>query len=125
VVISVAAAQRPRRSLVLKKVGIVTATTAAALLAVSPLAFAGDYEGGGDDHGDHHGHHRHHDSGDDRHDRQTSTQRGLVNLQNVGVNVPIQACNNSLLSGVLGILSSGQSNRDSHDGKCDQRNGRD
>lgn len=109
----------------LKKVGIVTATTAAALLAVSPLAFAGDYEGGGDDHGDHHSHHRGHDSGDDRHDRRINAQRGLVNLQNVGVNVPVQLCNNSILSGVLGILASGQRNRDRHDGKCSLDNGRD
>jgi hypothetical protein len=110
---------------VLKKVGIVTATTAAALLAVSPLAFAGDYEGGDNDHGDHHGHHRSHDNGDDRHDRRASVQRGLVNLQNIGVSVPVQACNNSILSGVLGILSSGQRNRDSHNGKCDLDNSRD
>jgi hypothetical protein len=41
---------------VLKKAGIVVATAAAGLLAMSPLAFAGDK----DDHDGHHHHHRHH-----------------------------------------------------------------
>ena len=58
-------------------------------------------------------------------DRRINAQRGLVNLQNVGVNVPVQLCNNSILSGVLGILASGQRNRDRHDGKCSLDNGRD
>ncbi|HEY1968221.1 MAG TPA: hypothetical protein VGH89_09755, partial [Pseudonocardia sp.] len=105
----------------LNKVGIVTAATAAGLLALSPLAFAGDYDGGHDHHGGHGhhgGHHRDHDRDHDRGDRHVNVQRGLVNLGNIGVQVPIQACNNSLLSGVLGILSSGQRNRDRHDGSC-------
>lgn len=105
----------------LNKVGIVTAATAAGLLALSPLAFAGDYDGGHDHHGGHGhhgGHHRDHDRDHDRGDRHFNVQRGLVNLGNIGVQVPIQACNNSLLSGVLGILSSGQRNRDRHDGSC-------
>jgi hypothetical protein len=86
------------------KAGIVVATAAAGILAVSPLAFASE------------GHHHHHDS--DRAD----VQAGLVNLQHIGVQVPVQLCNNSILEGALGILSSGQHNSDSHDGKCKQRN---
>ena len=111
-----------------KKAGIVLAVTAAGLLVASPLAFAGDY---GDDDGGHghHGHSRDHDGdddddngGDDDGGNSVHVQKGLVNLQNVGVQAPIQACNNSLLSGTLGILSLGQSNEDSHDGKCGQSN---
>jgi hypothetical protein len=88
------------------KAGAVVATAAAALLAVSPLAFASD-----------HGHHDGHGIADSAH-----IQGGLINIQDVGVQIPIQACNNSILEGVLGILSSGQRNSDSHDGKCGQRN---
>jgi hypothetical protein len=92
------------------KAGAVVATAAAALLAVSPLAFASD----------HHGHHDGHGVADSAH-----IQGGLINIQDVGVQIPIQACNNSILEGVLGILSSGQRNSDSHDGKCGQRNSAD
>jgi len=103
---------------VLKKAGIVVATAAAGLLAVSPLAFAGDYGGGGHDHGDHHSHHHHKkvacklDNSVDN--GRTNRQRGLVNIQNTNVSVPIQACNNSVIEGVLGILAKGQHNKDSH-----------
>ncbi|HEY4005651.1 MAG TPA: hypothetical protein VGM60_10775 [Pseudonocardia sp.] len=100
----------------LKKAGIVVAATVAVLLALSPLAFAGDYEGGGDD-GGHSSHHGHHGS--------KNTQSGLVNLQNTNVSVPIQLCNNSVLEGVLGVLASGQRNSDSHGGKCSQDNSAD
>jgi len=86
---------------VLKKAGIVVAAAAAGLLAVSPLAFAdgglGILDGA-------HG------------------QVGLVNVQDSAVQVPIQACNNSVIEGVLGILSKGQENSDSHDGDCHQDN---
>jgi ABC-type Zn2+ transport system substrate-binding protein/surface adhesin len=118
---------------VLKKVAIVSATTAAALLAISPLAFAGDYDGGHDHHGGHHhgghdgdhGGHGHDHGGDwnrggDHGDR--NTQNGLVNLQNIGVQVPVQACNNDILSGVLGVLASHQRNDDRHDGSCGLNN---
>jgi len=132
---------------VFKKAAIVLAVSAAGLLAVSPLAFAGDYSGDGG-----HGHHSHkgHDGGDhdgnddDDNDgdhgdhgrghnddsdydggRSTHLQSGLVNLQDVGVQVPVQACNNSILTGVLGILSFGQHSSDSHDGKCGQSNSKD
>jgi hypothetical protein len=107
---------------VLKKAGIVLTVSAAGLLAVSPLAFAGNFSDDGD-HG-HHGHHR--DGGDDGdHDQGPDgphVQYGLVNLQNNNVQVPVQACNNSILEGTLGILALGQSNSDSHDGKCVQHN---
>jgi hypothetical protein len=105
---------------VLKKAGIVVATAAAGLLAVSPLAFAGDYSGGGGDHhGDHHSSHHHKkkvsckldNSVDNGH---KNSQRGLVNVQNTNVSVPIQACDNSVIEGVLGILAKGQRNSDSH-----------
>ena len=82
----------------LKKAGIVVAAAAAGLLAVSPLAYADGILGGA------HG------------------QIGLVNVQDSAVQVPIQACNNSVIEGVLGILSKGQENSDSHDGDCHQDN---
>ena len=131
-----------------KKAAIVLAVSAAGLLAVSPLAFAGDYSGDGGhghhshkghdgghdgdnddndgDHGDHDGHGRgHNDDSDYDGGRSTHLQSGLVNLQDVGVQVPVQACNNSILTGVLGILSFGQHSSDSHDGKCGQSNSKD
>jgi hypothetical protein len=92
------------------KAGVVVATAAVGFLAVSPLAFASD------DHGrDDHGHHRHH--GD-----RADVQSGLVNLQHIGAQVPVQLCNNSILEGTLGVLAGHQRNSDSHDGKCGQRN---
>jgi hypothetical protein len=81
---------------VLKKAGIVVAAAAAGLLAVSPLAFASD---GGD-----------------------NSQRGLIDIQNTNVQVPIQACNNSVIEGVLGVLAKDQKNKDSHKGNCKQKN---
>jgi hypothetical protein len=86
---------------VLKKAGIVVAAAAAGLLAVSPLAFADD------GHGILNGAHG---------------QVGLVNVQDSAVQVPIQACNNSVIEGALGILAKGQKNSDSHDGDCKQKN---
>jgi hypothetical protein len=111
---------------VLKKAGIVVATAAAGLLAVSPLAFAGDYSGNS---GDHHHHHHHHHGGGNDHNSSASChqdntakdkthgvhgQAGLVNVQDTTVQVPIQACNNSVLEGVLGILTKDQKNSDDH-----------
>jgi hypothetical protein len=49
-------------------------------------------------------------------------QNGLVNLQDIGVQVPVQACNNSVVEGALGILALGQSNSDRHNGTCVQGN---
>jgi hypothetical protein len=53
---------------VLKKAGIVVATSVAALLAVSPLAFAGDMSDGGDGGGGHHSRSHHDGSDKDDHD---------------------------------------------------------
>jgi len=106
---------------VLKKAGIVVAAAVAGLLAVSPLAFAGDYGGDSD-------HHSHHHDGDDNesgascHQDNSSKdeskgphkQHGLINVQDTTVQVPIQACNNSVIEGVLGILAHGQKNSDDH-----------
>ncbi|WP_028938774.1 hypothetical protein [Pseudonocardia spinosispora] len=107
-----------------KKAGIVVAAATAGMLALSPLAFAGDYDGDSGDHG-HSRHHGGHDRDRDRDGDRVNAQSGLVNLQNVGVQAPVQLCNNSILGGVLGILSSGQSNSDRHDGKCGQSNSSD
>jgi hypothetical protein len=104
---------------VLKKAGIVVATAAAGLLAVSPLAFAGDYSGGSDHHGHehHHGHHKNvsckQDNSVDQSGR-NEQRGGLLNVQNTNVQVPIQACNNSIVEGVLGILAKNQKNSDRH-----------
>jgi hypothetical protein len=109
---------------VLKKAGIVVATAAAGLLALSPLAFAGDYNNG-----DSGGHHHHHGDSNNDHNSSASChqdnsakdkthgihgQAGLVNVQDTVVQVPIQACNNSVLEGVLGILTKNQKNSDDH-----------
>ena len=106
----------------LRKVGIVVATTAAGLLALSPLAFAGDYGGESGHH-----HHHHHGGGGEEHNaacyQDNSSkdkadgihgQAGLVNVQDTTVQVPIQACNNSVIEGVLGILAKHQENSDDH-----------
>jgi hypothetical protein len=108
---------------VLKKAGIVVAGAAAGLLAMSPLAFAGDYGGESGHH-----HHHHHGGGND-HESSASChqdngskdkahglhgQAGLVNVQDTTVQVPIQACNNSVLEGVLGVLAKNQKNSDDH-----------
>lgn len=80
----------------LKKAGIVVAASAAGLLAVGGFAFASDHDG--------------------------NSQKGLVNLQNTNAQVPVQACNNSVAEGTLGIIAKDQKNKDSHDGKCKQTN---
>jgi len=108
---------------VLKRAGIVVAATAAGLLALSPLAFAGDYSSGSDHH------HHHHGGGGSDHESSASChqdnkakdkahgihgQGGLVNVQDTTVQVPIQACNNSVIEGVLGIFAKDQKNSDDH-----------
>jgi hypothetical protein len=86
---------------VLKKAGIAAAVAAAGLVAAAPLAFADD--GSGVLNGAH-------------------GQVGLVNVQDSAAQVPIQACNNSVIEGTAGLLAKHQENRDSHDGKCRQKN---
>lgn len=77
----------------LKKAGIVVAASAASLLAISPLAFAGD---GGHD-GDKGGHH-------DAANVIDKDSKGLISgLNGNNVNVPIQACNNNVPVNVLGV----------------------
>jgi hypothetical protein len=99
---------------VLKKAGIVVATSAAALLAVSPLAFAGDYSDH-DNGGDHHHHHHHHSRGCEQETtaRTGSNDRhgdgGFINVSRNAVQVPIQACNNNVLNNIgVGILGRGR-----------------
>ena len=72
----------------LKKAGIVVAGAAATLLAVSPLAFAGDKGG---DHSD--GHH-HHSSSNTNNNGDSS--RGFLNVSDNNIVVPLQACNNDV-----------------------------
>ena len=84
----------------LVKAGVVIGTAVVGVLAVSPFAFAHDSD---------HGHHGHGGG-------------GLINVSDIGVQVPVQLCNNSIVEGTLGILARNQSNDDSHDGDCRQGN---
>ncbi|ANY06958.1 hypothetical protein [Pseudonocardia sp. HH130630-07] len=78
----------------LKKAGIIVAASAASLLAVSPLAFAGDYAAEKTSDGKHHGH----DGGEIDKDA-----KGLISgLNGNNINVPIQVCNNNIPVNVLG-----------------------
>jgi hypothetical protein len=75
---------------VLKKAGIVVAAAAAGLLAVSPLAFAGE------DHDD-----KHHRHGADKQvnrldDSNRSQQRGVVNVSADNLALAVQDCNNEI-----------------------------
>lgn len=107
----------------LKKAGIVVATAAACLLAVSPLAFAGEYDGdnGGGDDGD--GGRNHSKSDDPNCDQDNSSShkskgRGgddLISISNNSIQVPIQACGNDVLSGTLGVLNFGDQKNKSND----------
>jgi hypothetical protein len=113
---------------VLKKAGIVVAAAAAGLLAVSPLAFAGEFKGESDHHHHHHHHGGGHESEHENHesneaackqknsatDKREGGHGGLINVSDIAVQVPIQACNNSVIEGVLGILAKNQKNDDSH-----------
>ena len=83
----------------LKKAGIVVAAGAASLLALSPLAFAGD---SGD-----HGKGGHHGAANVA----EKNSSGLVNLSNNNVDVSPQTCvgpiasGNNVLNGALGLVS--------------------
>jgi hypothetical protein len=92
---------------VLKKAGIVVAATAAGVLAVSPLAFAGDKGG--------HGHHEQRGGSPTQlnyfdQDR-TSEQNGLINVGDVNalndVNVCPGVAGSIGLGNLLGLLGSG------------------
>jgi hypothetical protein len=78
---------------VLKKAGIVVAAAAAGLLAVSPLAFAGDK---GDDNG-----HRHH--GGESNVIAGDHSEGLINASSNNIAVPINVCDNQVPVNVLGV----------------------
>jgi len=69
---------------VLKKAGIVVAAAAVGLLAVSPLAFAGEKSHG---HGHGHGH------GYYQTNTATESSQGLVNVSDINANVPVNALN--------------------------------
>jgi hypothetical protein len=83
--------------------GIVVAAATAGLLVGSPTALAHDHHGDG-------------------HDRGGNHQRGVVNSQNNNVSAPVQACNNSVGEGNVGVASRGQKNKDSHTGCCSLNN---
>jgi hypothetical protein len=75
---------------VLKKAGIVVAATAAGLLSISPLAFAGDSE---DDKRHHHGS----DKNINRVDERSRTeQKGFLNVSADNLAVSHQDCNNEI-----------------------------
>jgi hypothetical protein len=94
---------------VLKKAGIVVATAAAGLLAVSPLAFAGE-KGGHHSGGN--------QSGGTKNVEKTAVKggdqsEGLINIADNNFNVPIQVCNTDVpilavdvedIAGAIGIL---------------------
>jgi hypothetical protein len=102
---------------VLKTAGIVVAASAVSVLAISPLAFAGDKDD--------------RDRGG-RHDRDTTqvnridndrsnNQNGLINLGDVNALNDLNACPSVATSGIgnlLGILGSGESEASSDDVTC-------
>jgi hypothetical protein len=74
---------------VLKKAGIVVAAAAAGLLAVSPLAFAGD------DHGK--------TKVEDVNHIDGSNHGGLLNVAGNNLSVPVNVCDNQVPVNVLGV----------------------
>jgi hypothetical protein len=82
---------------VLKKAGIVVAAAAAGLLAVSPLAFAGDK----DDH-DGHGHGHGKTNVEDVNSIDGSNE-GLINVAGNNIAVPVNVCDNQVPVNVLGV----------------------
>jgi hypothetical protein len=119
------------------KSGIMLATAATGLLVGSPLAYAAcnkDHHGHTKgDHGHTKGDHGHRGGGHDndgnkpvRHESKSGdcngnvnqanvgNSSGLVNVSNVNLAVPINACGNDILSGALGILAHDLRNNDNH-----------
>lgn len=90
----------------LKKAGIVVAAGAASLLALSPLAFAGDS-------GDHHG-----KGGHGSANVAEKNSSGLVNLSNNNLDVSPQTCvgpiasGNNILTGALGLVSKAETSNE-------------
>ena len=81
----------------LKKAGIVVATAAAGLLAVSPLAFAGDKGG------DHDGHNGHGKSKVEDVNSIDGSNSGLINVAGNNIAVPVNVCDNQVPVNVLGV----------------------
>jgi hypothetical protein len=81
---------------VLKKAGIVVAAAAAGLLAVSPLAFAGDKD-------DHHGHGHHGKSKVEDVNSVDQSNSGLINVAGNNIAVPVNVCDNQVPINVLGV----------------------
>ena len=119
------------------KTGIIVSTAVAGLVAVSPLAYAAcnhdKHHSSHNDHGHHYvqadyQHHNNHGgwnghggNRDNGNGDRSCTQRtagvstgngrggGLINISNNTIQVPVQACNNNILSNIgLGILGSGR-----------------
>ena len=82
----------------LKKAGIVVAAAAAGLLAVSPLAFAGDK----DDH-DGRGHGHHGKSKVEDVNSIDGSNSGLINVAGNNIAVPVNVCDNQVPVNVLGV----------------------
>jgi hypothetical protein len=81
---------------VLKKAGIVVAAAAAGLLAVSPLAFAGDKD-------DHDGHRGHDKSNVEDVNGVDNSSEGLINVGGNNIAVPVNVCDNQVPVNVLGV----------------------
>jgi hypothetical protein len=81
---------------VLKKAGIVVAAAAAGLLAVSPLAFAGDKD-------DHNGHGHHGKSKVEDVNAVDQSNEGLINVAGNNIAVPVNVCDNQVPVNVLGV----------------------
>ena len=90
----------------LKKAGIVVATVAAGLLAVSPLAFAGDYND--NHHSSHHKSHKRHEGSCNPTNSTTAKgnddDQGIGSGNSIGVNLQDVICNTNALND-LGIVS--------------------
>ena len=80
----------------LKKAGIIVATAAAGLLAVSPLAFAGDKD-------DHDGHKHHGKSKVEDVNHIDGSNSGLINVAGNNIAVPVNVCDNQVPVNVLGV----------------------
>ena len=80
----------------LKKAGIVVAAAAAGLLAVSPLAFAGDKD-------DHNGHGHNGKSKVEDVNAVDQSNEGLINVAGNNIAVPVNVCDNQVPINVLGV----------------------
>jgi hypothetical protein len=103
---------------VLKTAGIVVAASAVSVLAISPLAFAGDK-----DDRDRGGRHDRDSTQVNRIDNDRSNnQNGLINLGDVNALNDVNVCPSVAASGgignLLGILGSGESEASSEDVTC-------